>query len=133
MRELKDAFMARLTGDAQLVALATGGIHSLAAPAGAQVPHVLVRFQESAAAWLLQQKAYEDFDVHVEAVDEGPGQADIEAIKARLRALLDGQPLAVTGHTVWKVRCTGELADHTEVAGSQTLQHGGLAFLIRLA
>lgn len=133
MEALKTALYALLSGDAELMAHAVGGVHDSVAPDGTASPFVVFQFLESATSYTLKVQIAEEFPFQVKAVCQGPDQSDIEDIMAQVDALLNNVPLSVAGKTTWKTRRVGAIPDYAEVDDGVIWRHVGARYVAILA
>ena len=95
------ALMARLQGDAALVALLPDGIWLDEAPAGSKQYGLVQRDDDSVGdVQVFGGRGFEDYVFRVAAVVLSTTEGDVRAAAARIDALLQDQPLAVDGY-VW--------------------------------
>jgi hypothetical protein len=94
---IETALIAKLAGDATLSVLMTNGVHIDVAPKGS-TKFVIVSLTTSTDEPALgSARAYEDALYLVKAVAFSTSPASVKAAAARIDALLEQQPLTVTG------------------------------------
>lgn len=118
--EIDKALLARLSGDAQLVALLPDGVHVHVAPLGKKkftLVSLVVARTVSQFAPSAQRRATEERVYMVKAVMLDPSRATAMQAAARIDALLEDQPLTITGyHCASIARWEQEpIIDETEV------------------
>lgn len=122
---IQTAIYTRLTGDATLLALATGGVHDWV-PEGTNKPYVHIG--ETIAT---PRNAHDRFGrravttIHVWSTEHG--FSEVNTIKSRITELLDHQPLTVTGHDV--VMCHFEFEQNLNDPDPE-IRHGVIRFAI---
>lgn len=92
------ALVAKLGSDAALLAVMTNGVYVDEAPQGA-TKFVIVSLVDEQDVAMLGGRAYEDALYLVKAVGLGASGADVRTAAARIDALLEDQPLTITGYT----------------------------------
>lgn len=94
---LLSALYARLSGDATLSSLATGGVHLVRAPAGTAAPYVVARTRPGGRIeqTLGNGRALRYVNVEVVGVVAGAGTVTAERIDERIEALLSDHALSV--------------------------------------
>lgn len=127
--DLDTAIVAKLAGDATLLALMTDGVYFGLAPNG------LTKFVEVS---LVTQHDEPDFDAtayemalyRVKAVDRSPDMADVAAAAARIHVLLQNVPLTVSGYTHMLTRRTERLRypEVDEIDPNTRWQHMGAIY-----
>lgn len=121
------AIVARLAGDAQLTALAPGGVFRGVSPQGAAQPFVIVDLVTHADEWEMgQAAAYESVLYQVKAVQGSTSGTGAQAAADRIQTLLDNVALSVIGyHSMLCAR--EERIAYTEVddASDHRFQHRG--------
>lgn len=93
------ALVAKLLGDATLTATMPDGVYFDEGKQGA-TKFVIVSLVSESDEPMFNARAYEDAIYLVKAVALGTSGADVKTAAARIDALLDGQPLAVTGYAL---------------------------------
>jgi hypothetical protein len=135
---IRRALYGKLAGDTTLGALLaqppSGWSHSIyhqQAPEGAQFPYVIFQKQSGTPAYALGAKAYDEELWLVKGVDrQADGDADpVDAISARLDALLTDAALSISGRTQLYLRRISDV-EYPEAHGDQRFLHAG--FLLRL-
>lgn len=123
-----------LTGDATLIAMATGTrIYDTMAPPGATFPYIIFQRQNSGPERICQRTTLESTWV-VKVVTQGYGIATAESIMARVDTVLDGQTLTVTGYSTYYLQRVQPDIDYIETAtGGQAYSHFGHSYLHRMS
>lgn len=110
---VETALIAKLSGDATLASLMPNGVHIDVAPNGS-TKFVIVSLVVESDEPMMGGRAYEDATYLIKAVDQSTSPATVKAAAARIDALLDNQPLTVTGYSHMKTR-RDERVRYTEV------------------
>lgn len=97
--DIDSALVAKLSGDAQLMALMTDGVFFDQAPQGA-TKFVLLSIVDEADFPIFRQRGFEDHTYLVKAVELSTSGANVKSAAARIDALLEGGVLVVTGYNV---------------------------------
>lgn len=96
--DIDNALVTRLGSDTALLALAPNGAYWEEAPAGS-TRFVIVSLVDETDGQQFSGRAFEDALYQVEArMSSTVASANIKAAAARIDALLEGQPLTVTGY-----------------------------------
>lgn len=124
--DIDAALIGKLSGDAALTALATDGIVFDEAPQG-KTKFVVVSLVDQHDEPQLGGRAFEDATYLVKYVELGPSGVNAKAAAARIDALLDNQPLTVTGYSLMTMRRESRvrLTEVDEVDRSLRWQHRG--------
>lgn len=101
--EVEAALLAKLNGDATLMALATDGAHFDEAPSG-KTKFVIVSLVDENDVSQFGGRAYEDALYSVMYRERSTSGMNAKAAAARIDALLDNQPLTVNGYTLMMMR-----------------------------
>lgn len=100
---IDNALIAKLGADATLLALCPNGVYYGEAPPGS-TRFVIVSLIDANDEPMFEGTAFEDGQYLVKAVMLSSENGDIKAAAARIRTLLDQQPLTVSGYGVSIVR-----------------------------
>lgn len=95
--EVDSALIAKLMADGPLMASMTDGVYFDEASQG-KTKFVIVSLVTEFDEPMFGARAYEDATYLVKAVALGSSGADVKTAAARIDAVLDGQPLTVTGY-----------------------------------
>ncbi len=129
MKAIEKALYARLTGDATLMALATGGVWRGVAPVGTN--GVIVVFAHAAENdfYALSNRAVSESSYLVKAV--APGETATPAWDAanRIDVLLNDYAMTLDTGTVLSIR-RERVTSFTELDGGEQYQHAGGYYLI---
>lgn len=122
------ALMTRLTGDATLAGLATGGVHLVRAPQGTALPYVVVRiFPGRIVETLGSARAGRYIRVSITGVAAGAGSTTAAAIDERIDTLLRDHALSVASpYTASPARRKLDLDDPVIDDGVEIDQVGGM-------
>ena len=94
---IQQAIAAKLTGDAPLMAILTGGVVDFRGiPLGQTYPFVAIGSSTEVANDCLGQLGY-DTTITLDAFSRQPGAKECQVILARLNALLNRKPLVIAG------------------------------------
>lgn len=120
------ALLAKLKGDAALMALATDGVVFDEADKG-QTKFVLVSLIDEHDEPMFQGRAFEDALYLVKYVEQGTSGVNAKAAAARIDALLDGQSLTVAGYTLMTMRRESRIrvTEVDEIDNDLRWQHRG--------
>ncbi len=120
--------MARLTGDAALAALATGGVHLVRAPQGTTAPYVTVRtYPGRIVPTISRGRAARMVRFAVVARVKGAGSITAERIDERVHELLsDHLPTLVNGYTCMSIRRELDINEPVVDEGVEYDQIGGM-------
>lgn len=114
MNALDAALYAKLTGDTTLMGYLTGGVHSVVA-VDPDFPYLV--FQKAGGGeptYTLTQQVNTTFLYQFRVIGQGPSKVAISSALERVRALLNLQPLTVSGATHWLTRWIGDMPDMAE-------------------
>lgn len=111
--DIDNALIAKLAADATLLALCPNGVYWGESPP-LSTRFVIVSFVDEHDEPMFGGRAFEDGTYLVKAVMRSDVAGDAKAAAARIDALLDQQPLTVTGYTVTSMRRESRVR-HTEV------------------
>jgi hypothetical protein len=102
--DVDTALIAKLSGDATLAGLMPDGVYfDQAAPS--KTRFVIVSLLDSSDEPMFDsRRAFEEALYLVKAVEQGSSATNTKAAAARIDALLDGQPLTVSGYTLMTMR-----------------------------
>lgn len=95
--------MAKLSTDGALTALATDGVYMDEAPSG-KTKFVIVSLVDETDEAAFSGRAFEDALYQVVYRERSTSGVNAKAAAARIDALLDNQPLTVTGYTLMTMR-----------------------------
>lgn len=101
--DIDNALIAKLAADATLLALVPNGVYYDEAPAGS-TRFVIVSLVDEGDEPMFGARAFENAFYLVKAVMLSTAGGDIKAAAARIDALLEQQPLTVTGYGVTLMR-----------------------------
>lgn len=104
MRVIDAALMARLSGDATLAALVTGGVHHAQAPQDAVPPYLLFREVSLQDGYTLRQRVWREGLYDIQAVTSGLSVTVIQQAIERVDVLLRDHALAVSGGSTLYLR-----------------------------
>lgn len=96
--EVDAAIVAKLAGDATLMALMTDGVHIDIAPSG-KTKFVIVSLSTHEDEYVFEGSAFERSQYIVKAVERSLSGTTVKTAAARIHALLQDQPLTITGYT----------------------------------
>lgn len=124
--EVDAAIAAKLIADATLMAITTDGVFFDEAKQGAQA-FVIVSLIEEHDEPMFSGRAFEESLYLVKAVTLGTSGANVKTAAARIDALLDQQPLTVTGykHTLTRREARVRLTEVDGEDASIRWQHRG--------
>lgn len=126
MNAVDAALWAKLTGDATLMGLATGGVYHRVAPAGTSTPFVVFNLQDGESSYTQGRLATRDLVYLVKGIDEGLSGKVAGQIDERVNVLLTDVMLTVAGWTNIYLRRSSDV-EYIEVADGVVYQHvGGL-------
>lgn len=111
--EVDSAIVAKLMADAQLTAAMPDGIFFDEASQG-KTKFVIVSLVTEFDTPMFNARAFEDATYLVKAVALGSSGADVKTAAARIDAVLDGQPLTITGYKLMTLQRV-ERVRYTEV------------------
>lgn len=131
MRQVDAALMARLSGDATLVALATGGVHRLVAPIRVLTPHVVFGKQSGVPSYTHTLTASREMLYLVKAVAPGLSSDISGQIDERCRTLLQDHALVVSGFTTLYLRWDSDV-DYIEEYQGETWTHEGALYRLEI-
>jgi hypothetical protein len=95
------ALIAKLTGDATLMAAAPGGVYREVAPQGVQEPFIIVQQMTHEDQYLLRrQEAFESFLYLVKAVQQSMTAAAVQTCADRIHVLLQNGTMSPTGYNL---------------------------------
>ncbi len=115
MSALDDALYAKLSGDATLMALVPGGVHNLVARKPGY-PFLVFQKVSCTPSYTLTQIIRETYVYQIRCIGKGAtSKATLESALLRVQALLNRQPLTVTGYTHWITEREGDIADVAEL------------------
>jgi hypothetical protein len=109
------AVIARLAGDATLVALLPGGVHWDVAPAGLTAFAIVSQIDHDDAVVMSPTPVWERPLLLVKATTKGAGRATVAQAAARIYELLHEQPLAIDGYTLMRIQRIKRVPNYTEV------------------
>lgn len=123
---IDNALIALLGADATLLALCPNGAYYDEAPPGS-TRFVIVSLMDETDEPIFRGRAFEDGTYMVKAVMRSNASGDIKSAAARIDALLDQQPLTVTGYNVTVMRRTSRIRQTEVDEEDQTIrwQHRG--------
>lgn len=135
---IRRALYGRMTGDSTLTGLLgtaapgyTQNIYYQLAPEGAGYPFIVFNRQASTPRYTLAERAFDNDVWLVKAIDRNTdtrSSADqVEAVAARLDALLTDGALSISGHTQLYLRRESDI-DYAEVDGDVIYRHAGSNF-----
>ncbi len=128
---VKTALYSRLSGDSTLTAL-TGGtaqVYDTLAPQNAGTATVVYQKQSGVPQHTFgTATAWEDQLYMVKAITQGSSVVAGQTILSRVDALLNNQPLSVSGGTQFYLQRVNDLPDYREVVNSITYNHTGASY-----
>lgn len=121
------ALVAKLTGDATLMAVLTGGVHRAPEISRQATPAAFDTYAEIKPCALVKQETTAPFGPHEKSARafvrihlyERAGYTSIEAARHRIFSLLDGARVAATSGEevgVWEIAHVGDVVDATDQA-----------------
>jgi hypothetical protein len=124
--EVEAALVAKLSGDGALTALAADGVYMDEAPSG-KTKFVIVSLVDETDESQFGGRAFEDATYRVTYRERSTSGVNAKAAAARIDALLDNQPLTVTGYTLMAMRREKRLrfTEVDEIDPSLRWQHRG--------
>lgn len=129
---IKTALYQRLAADSTLTGLladGTAGIHDTQAQQNAGLPLVVFTKPAGNAMYTMGQRSYDDQLWQIKAVTDGPSSQLGGSIVARIDALLDDQPLTLSGGlTCLSLRRTYDVPEYTETADGLRRTHQGAVY-----
>jgi hypothetical protein len=114
MNALDAALYAKLTGDTTLMGYLTGGVHSVVA-VDPDFPYLV--FQKVGGGeptYTFKYQVNTPFLYQFRVIGQGPSKVAISNALERVRALLNLQPLTISGATHWLTRWIGDMPDMAE-------------------
>lgn len=129
MNALETALYARLSGDATLAALATGGVWRGNAPTGTTGSIVAFSQVSGSDDYSLKQRAMTQYNYLIKGVTIGESATSAWQIADRIDTLLTDQTLTLASGSVMSVR-RDTIMSFTEHDGGETYQHAGGYFII---
>ena len=115
MNVLETALQAKLSGDATLMALVTGGVHNLVARKPGY-PFLVFQKVSCTPSYTLTQIIRETYVYQIKCIGKGAtSKATLESALLRVQALLNRQPLTVTGYDHWFTQWESDLPDAAEL------------------
>lgn len=129
MNAVDAAIHSKLTGDATLMALATGGVYHRLAPAGTSTPFVIFNLQTGDATYTQGRLATREMYYLIKGIDEGLSSKVAGQIDDRVIALLNDVMLTVSGYTMLHLRRSSDV-EYVEVADGVSYQHVGGLYLV---
>ncbi len=131
MRALDAAIRTRLSGDATLVALATGGIHRFVIPDATANPAVVFGQQSGVPEYTHTREAVKSLLYLVKGVSKSLSPDIAAQIDARCRTLLQDVALTVAGYTTIYCRYDSDIEFIEEINGV-VWQHVGALYRVEL-
>lgn len=99
MKAIATALTTLLTGDATLMALATGGVHSQRVPQDTSPPYVVFAQQTGLDHYSFAKRAWEERFYLVRGITKGSDADSADDIAARIDLILNDATLTVAGYT----------------------------------
>lgn len=129
------AIVSRLRADAALLAAAPGDVWLDYAPAGTAEPYVIVRLLVSSDVPMCEGRAFHEATYRVEAIAAAGAGASVEAVEARILALLDGAAgegvtFTAGAWTIWSERAARVRAVEVDEETGLRVQHCGGDFVV---
>ncbi len=111
MNALETALYSKLTGDTTLMTYLPGGVHNPAAKSPAY-PYLVFQKISGEPSYTLTQIVSEPYVYQIRIIGRGAtSKAPLGSALARVKALLNLQPLTVSGYTHWLTRWEGDMPD----------------------
>ena len=123
MNETREAIYEQLTGDASLMALATGGVHHGRAPQGSAFPTVIFAKLTGTPTHTFTGQLSREIWL-VKGVSKGASAAPAEAIDAAIETALHDAALQIDDQTTLYLRRESDV-DYQEYDGADQYNHVG--------
>lgn len=133
MASLEEALYAKLTSDATLMAIATGGVYNSLAIQSATYPLILFQQIRGTDQYTFTRRVSTQHRYQIKCINEGYDNEPCRAAMERIDTLLTDQTLTVTGKTFWMARRISEFAYAEPALSGKAYQHVGGDWLIELA
>lgn len=132
MKALSTGIYTLLTGDATLMALATGGVHSQRVPQDTAPPYVVFAQQSALDHYAFTRRAWEERFYLVRGITKGSNADAADDIAARIDTILNDATLTVAGYANIVCRRVNPI-EYTESPGGVEYHHAGGVYRIGVA
>lgn len=133
MATLEEALYSKLTGDATLMALVTGGVHNTIAFEKAPYPLLLFQLIGANEDYTFTKRVSVQYRYQVKAIAVGYDNEPCWAAMNRVDTLLTDATLTVTGYAFWRMRRTRQFVYAETIYSGKVYQHVGGEWVIDLA
>lgn len=128
MNAVEVGIYAKLSGDATLMATATGVYHRKA-PAGSVAPYVVFHKQSGIHDFALASRMWRDYLYLIKIVDQSDSTSQAGTLLERIDTLLNDGTITVSGYSLMEMRRQSDV-EYDEVVEGVTWQHVGALFRI---